>query len=289
VSAIGLATSGTGGAKACFGTDAKPVLCGRTAEAGVTAALLAGAGITGPPDAFENSRGFVHLFNDGIFDRRAFERLGRSWRMLDPGIDIKRVPVCLSAHAALDGVMDLMAAHGLEASTIRRVICEVGPIVTANLIYGEPRSVQEAQFSMPFVVGCMLVHGDVGLEHLRPEALAEPRLRAAMALVEIVTTERWADGSESARVFPEGAQVTIETHDGRRFEHFNGFARGTRARPLSEDEIAAKFLACTEDVLGLSAAEGLLDRLSRLEALPSARDLFHNGTCSLARSEPMLS
>ena len=130
--ALGLAVAGTGGLKACFGTDGKPVLCGRAAESGVVAALMAGAGVTGPWNAFEDSRGFAALFNGGIFDADALEMLGSGWRILDPGIDIKRVPVCLSAHAALDAVMDLMAEHRIAAEEIGRVVCDVGPIVTAN-------------------------------------------------------------------------------------------------------------------------------------------------------------
>src|SRR5450830_28431 len=50
-SALGLAVAGTGGLKACFGTDAKPLMAGRAAEAGVVAALLAAQGASGPHDA----------------------------------------------------------------------------------------------------------------------------------------------------------------------------------------------------------------------------------------------
>lgn len=272
--ALGLATAGTGGAKACFGTDGKPVLCGRTAEAGVTAAALARSGVSGPANAFEDSRGFARLFNDGILEADAVDGLGRAWRMLKPGVDVKRVPVCLSAHAALDGVMDLMAEHGIAASDIRRVVCDVGPIVTANLVYMDPATPQQGQFSLPFVIGCMLARGDVGLADIAEETLRDPAVRAGMAKVEMVTGAMWGEGSERARLYPEGAHVALETVDGRRLERFNGFARGTTARPLSDDELSAKFMACTMPVLGAASAESLLDRLRRVETLPSARDLL---------------
>jgi 2-methylcitrate dehydratase PrpD len=273
-SALGLAVAGTGGTKACFGTDGKPVLCGRAAESGVLAAAMAQAGVTGPHDAFENSRGFACLFNGGAFEDGAFDALGRSWRMLNPGIDIKRVPVCLSAHAALDAVMDLMTEHGIAAEAITRVVCDVGPIVTANLAYERPETPQQAQFSLPFVIGCLLVHGDVGLDQLKPETLADPRLRAAMDRVETITTARWTTNSEEARFYPEGAFATVETRDGRAVSRFNGLARGTRRRPLSDAEVAGKFMTCAGTVPGVPAAEELLYRLRRIEALPSARDLF---------------
>ena len=272
--ALGLAVAGAGGAKACFGTDGKPALCGRTAEQGVTAALMARAGCSGPLNAFEDSRGFAHLLNDDIFLAECFADFGGTWRLLTPGVDIKRVPVCLSAHAALDAVMDIMAAQRITASDITHVECDVGPVVTTNLVYDNPGTPQQAQFSLPFAIGCVLVHGDVTLAQLDQAILDNPALRAAMGRVTTVTTGRWKQGEEDARLYPEGAHVTVTTRDGRSFEHFNGFARGTAARPLSEAEIAEKFMTCASGAIGKSDAERLLGRLHALEALPSVRSLF---------------
>jgi 2-methylcitrate dehydratase PrpD len=272
--AIGLAIAGTGGAKACFGTDGKPALCGRAAEAGVVAALMAREGCSGPTNAFEDSRGFANLFNDRIFEAECFTRLGRDWRLLKPGVDFKRVPVCLSAHAALDAVMDIMAEHRIRAADIEAVICDVGPVVTANLVYDEPRTPQQAQFSMPFVIGCMLVRGDISLAELDQSVVDDPKVRAVMRRVKTVTTQRWTPGGEHARRYPEGAHVTVTTRDGRTFDHFNGFARGTTARPLSDDEIASKFVSCAAAPIGKEGADALLDKLRSLEMLPSARSLF---------------
>lgn len=272
--AIGLAVAGTGGAKACFGTDGKPALCGRSAEAGVVAALMAREGCSGPANAFEDSRGFANLLNDRIFLPECFAHFGRDWRLLKPGVDFKRVPVCLSAHAALDTVMDVMAEHQVRAADIENVVCDVGPVVTANLVYDDPRTPQQAQFSMPFAIGCMLVHGDISLGELSQNVVDDPNVRAAMRRVKSVTTERWTQGGEHARRYPEGAHVTLTTRDGRTFEHFNGFARGTTARPLSDDQIAGKFMSCASAPIGEQRAGALLARLRSLETLPSARSLF---------------
>lgn len=272
--ALGLAVAGAGGAKACFGTDGKPALCGRTAEQGVMTALLARAGCTGPVDAFEDRRGFAKLFNDGIFLGECFDDLSKTWRLLKPGVDIKRVPICLSAHAALDAVMDIMAAQKLKAGDVARVVCDVGPVVTANLVYNDPQTPQQAQFSLPFAIGCMLVYGDVSLAQLDPAVVKDPAVRSAMKRVGMVTTDRWAAGSEAARKYPEGAHVTVTSSDGRSFEHFNGMARGTTARPLSESEIAGKFMDCASPALGHAKADRLIGQFRVLETLPSVRSLF---------------
>jgi 2-methylcitrate dehydratase PrpD len=272
--AIGLAVAGAGGAKACFGTDGKPALCGRAAEAGVAVALMAQQGCSGPLNAFEDTRGFASLLNDKILLPDCFAHFGRDWRSLKPGVDFKRIPICLSAHAALDAVMDIMAGYKLTPDDIEVVACDVGPVVTANLVYDEPKTPQEAQFSMPFAIGCMLVHGDVSLEELTQSVVDDPKVRAAMKRVKTVTTEHWKAGSETVRRYPEGAHVTVTTRGGKTFERFNRFARGTTARPLSDEEIAAKFMSCASGPVGQQGAKALLGRLQALETLPSVRSLF---------------
>jgi 2-methylcitrate dehydratase PrpD len=270
--ALGLAVAQAGGAKACFGTDGKPALCGRAAETGVAMAELALAGMTGPADAFENSRGFTRLLNDGIWDGGAVEAIGRDWLMRAPGIDIKRIPVCLSAHAAVDALMDIVAEHGLDRSAVSRVVCDVGPVVRANLVYDRPVSPQQAQFSLPFCIGAALVQGDLSLASLAPEVLASREVRAAMDRVEVVTGPRW-DNLDFARAAPEGAIVTLVMADGRRLERFNAMARGTTARPLSDAEFDAKFLSCVAGPLRAKGAV-LLDRLRGIEAQDNLLDLI---------------
>ncbi len=271
--ALGLAVAGTGGVKACFGTDTKPVLCGRAAQAGMIAASLAARGVTGPADVFESPRGFARLFNAGVFDDRPFRELGQRWRLLDPGIDVKRIPLCLSSHAAVDGVLELLSEHQLGAPEVARVVCDVTPGVVANLAYARPQTVQEAQFSLNFAVACAVVLGDIRLQHLDAAVVTDPRVQDMMDRVGMLTSARWNEPHLLDR-FPEGAFVTLVTRDGRTIEHFSGRGRGTAARPLTDAELEAKFANCATGVIGASQAEALLGRLRRVEALRSARELL---------------
>ena len=101
-SALALAGAQASGPKVAFGTDAKPFLAGRAAAIGVEAALLAGKGLIGPPDIFEDPRGFLELLNDGRAEPGAIDDLGHMWRLVDPGIFFKQYPVCSAAHAAAE-------------------------------------------------------------------------------------------------------------------------------------------------------------------------------------------
>jgi 2-methylcitrate dehydratase PrpD len=273
-SALGMAVAGAGATKACFGTDAKPLLAGRAAETGVIAALLAARGATGPADALEHPRGFARLFNGGAFDGSEIDALAAGpWRLLDPGIDVKRIPLCLSAHAAVDAVRELVASHGIRAADVARVICEVPALVAANLVHPRPRTRQEAMFSMPFAVAATLLFGDVGLRQLADEVIADPRLVELMARVEMLTGPAWDDPSLRSTA-PEGARVRIELHRGGAVEGFCAAPRGAASRPLSAAEIDAKFRDCASLAGDAERAADLLRRLRTVEGLASARDLL---------------
>lgn len=281
--AIAFALCGTGGLRACFGTGAKPLLAAQAAANGVRAARLAARGLTVPHGVVEDPRGFARLIAADRFDPTALDALGRRWRLLDPGIDTKLYPVCLSAHAAIDAVRDLMAEQGLAPGDIRIVNCRVPPVVAANLTYDRPVTSGEARFSLPFAVACAMLHGTLTLDHLDEEALADPVLRQAIERVHMKADPEWNADPNRARTAPEGAEVDIGTTSGKRFVRFCASARGTAARPLSAVEHAAKFLTCAARAVGQDGAERLHRKLRRLEAesdLSRLFDLAHHGGCS---------
>ncbi|WP_050477988.1 MmgE/PrpD family protein [Herbaspirillum rhizosphaerae] len=274
-SALGLAVAGTGGMKACFGTDAKPLMAGRAAEAGVVAALLAAQGAGGPHDAFEHWNGFTGLFNHGEFNVAMIAQLGSQWFMQSPGVDLKRIPLCLSSHAAVDAAMAIVARHGIHADEIEEIVCDVPQIVFANLIYNKPATRQEAQFSMPFAVAVSLLYGTVELAHLDGAVLQEQRVLALMQRVKITVGPRWslAGACEAA---PEGANVLVKAAGRDWVEGFQTYARGAAQCPMRQEEIEDKFVKCVAagNPGGGNNAALLLSRLTSLDTLPSVRDLF---------------
>ncbi|MBK1836723.1 MmgE/PrpD family protein [Azospirillum sp. YIM B02556] len=272
--AIAFALCGTGGMRACFGTGAKPLLAAQAAANGVRAVRLAARGLSVPHGVVEDPRGFARLIATDRFDPAAVEALGRCWRLLDPGIDTKLYPVCLSAHAAIDAVRDLMTERGLTSHDIRSIQCRVPPVVAANLTYGQPATAGEARFSLPFAVACAMLYGTLALEHLDEATLADPLLRQAAGRVSMTADPDWNADPGRARIAPEGAEVSVETITGERLVRFCASARGTAARPLSATEHAAKFRTCAARAIGPDAAEHLHRKLCRIEAEVGLSGLF---------------
>lgn len=271
--AIGLAVAGAGGMKSCFGTDGKALMAGRASESGVMCALLAARGARGPDDAFENQNGFAALINGGVFDSTVFDTLGAEWSLLDPGIDIKRVPVCLSSHAAVDLAMQLVREYAVTHEDIDSIVCDVPPIVRKNLAYDIPNTIQEAQFSMSFAIATSLREGDLGLEHLNSEWICNDALRSLMARIHMRTGPIWDDSQQRATA-PEGASVTLRLRDGREYRAYRASAIGTASHPLSDDQLDGKFLSCANQVLDKGATRILLDNLRKMDSDLPARTLL---------------
>lgn len=269
-SALGIALAAAGGLKAAFGSDGKALNAGRTSAAGVTSALLAGEGSRGPLDLVEHPNGMAQMFNDGLLT--ALPTLGKEWGLLDPGVDLKRVPLCLSSHAAIDALREIQTAEGLAAQDIAEIVCDVPPVVIQNLVHDRPQSRQQAQFSMPFSLACAAVLGDVGLADLDRTTLAREDLRNLMERVRMHSSERW-----DARLLgqaPEGAWVSVRRHDGSVVERFCGNALGTAANPMNSEQLQDKFLKCSQGVLTPDQARKLLSDLGDLERVPFVRELL---------------
>ncbi|WP_296262326.1 MULTISPECIES: MmgE/PrpD family protein [unclassified Pseudomonas] len=268
--ALGIALCGTGGMKAGFGSDAKMLLAGRSSEAGVIAAWLAAHGSSGPQSVVEHEQGLAAMFNGGLL--KPSLTLGSRWSLIMPGVDIKRVPVCLSAHAAVDALREMFAAGDINVADIGEIVCDVPPIVIQNLIHDTPVTRQQAQFSMPFALGGTALLGDITLASLDPDVLARADLQQLMRSVRMCSSERWQPALlETA---PEGAWVRVVRRDGSSVERFCAMPLGSAARPLSGAQLHDKFMHCASQVLPVLRAQRLFDDLLRLEQLAQVRSLL---------------
>ncbi len=272
--AISFAAVQANGMGVILGYNAKPVLAGQAARRGLESALMAGQGHTVPEDAFEHARGFLQLMNNGECDRSALSALGKVWRLNEPGIAIKIAPVCSAAQAAIVVVRQLISDHKLDWEKISHVRCEVPHLVNISLIHNHPAVSSQAQFSMPFAVGCMLAFGKLGPEQISDETLENKVLQDAMAKVEMVEADD-LNGPEYQPHFPESARVTISMTNGDEFAGFLGAASGMPSNPMSDDALSEKFKNCVS-FAGWSddRADAVLERLWDIENAGPVRTIL---------------
>jgi len=274
--AISLASCQATGLRAMIGTDAKPYALGRAAQTGVQAARYAKAGLDAPRDAFESERGFLKVFADGHFDE-AYFALGARYSLVEPGIAFKLFPACSATQAATEAVLALAVEHRLKADAIVSIECEVTPLVAISLTYDRPKSLTEAQFSLPYAIGCALRYGSFGVAQMNTPSYEEPEMIAVMQKVRMIHNDALEATEAGRRQNPEGARVAIRLEDGSVLESYNGAATGMPNKPMPDASLDAKFMACTTPVFEKDQAAKLLAELRGLER---SNDAFTPGRAS---------
>ncbi|MGH9135713.1 MAG: MmgE/PrpD family protein, partial [Acidimicrobiales bacterium] len=225
------------------GGTVKRLHCGWAAHAGVSAALLAGEGFTGPPTVLEGRFGFFQAFLHGWFRSEELTgELGERWSIAD--ICVKPYPANHFTHAAIDAALELRAA-GLRADDVETAELRVATPTVRTI--GEPldrkqapQTGYEAQFSGPYAIAAALLGGSglgLGLRDFSDEAASDPRRRALMAKVTVI------GDPECDRIYPHQlpAVLAVRTRAGQQLEARVLHNRGGPQRPLSDDEQRTKF------------------------------------------------
>ena len=239
--AIGLAACGGGPMRVLAGTDAKPFMVGKASAAGIAAARAASCGLTGARQVFEAEYGFLAQMNGG--EVVATPPLGKSWRLITPGLFFKTSPVCSAAHAAAELLASLISEAGVRHSDIVKIKAEVPDLVAISLVHDKPRNSAEAQFSMPYALACTALTGRLTFADLDPSAIADP---VRGALMRTVTMRVAADLStvEMRETAPECARLRVTLRSGSVLQGFHEVASGMPARPWSDAAFDRKMAEC---------------------------------------------
>ncbi len=269
--ALAIAASMAGGLVANFGTLTKSFQVGRAAQSGLLAARLAAAGLTASPDAFEHPSGFLVAFSPAQPDlAKPFEPERKEWHLLRQGLNLKRYPVCYGAHRAIDAALDLVARHDLHAPEVERIRVSTGATQMLMLRNDRPHTALEAKFSLHFAMAAAVVARNVGLAQLTDEFVRRADVQSLFPRVSATTTTATLGGS----AFAPSESVEIVRSDGTVLASEEiVFAKGSRKRPLSRQELWTKFADCLGDGFAPSAAERAFDRLLNLERVNGAAEL----------------
>jgi 2-methylcitrate dehydratase PrpD len=266
--ALGLAASSAGGIFAFVGGGGavKRLHAGQAARAGLLAALLAEAGLAGPPDVLECPDGFFQAFSEGAAPP-ADLGIG-SGGLAITQCYIKPYPCCRHFHGALDALFEILRAQDLEPAMVARV--EVGTYAFAAA-HGAAAwdSLAGAQLSFPFVMATALNKRAVTLEHFFRACREDPGIGADCAKVRVSVDPECE--AKYPRFRP--AKVTLRCRDGRVFRQAVDEPLGAPANPLNDAALGAKYLDLTGPVLGAERAQATLAMLWRLDELADVTEL----------------
>lgn len=258
--ALGIAGTFTGGTWAFLADGAlvKRFHPGKAAETGVSAALLARSGLTGPAHVLDAEwGGFYNTYAPGVATpEQAVAGLGTDFHILNSGI--KPYACCRTIHSAVDAVLSIMAGAPEGSRSIARLVVHGNAQTKRQFERTDVRNLLEAQFSMPYCLAVAAESGRATLEQFQPLRTQEPEIRRLMELTHIRT-----DRVLGAKDYPS---LEVVFQDGRSEYLDVPFAKGAPEAPLSDHELSDKAATLLGPVLGESVAKELADEIWSLES-----------------------
>jgi 2-methylcitrate dehydratase PrpD len=244
------------------------------AQTAVTVTQLAEAGVRGFDAPLEGRAGFYALFAGGQYaTSNLLEDLGTRWHI--ESLSFKPWPSCRGTHAAIEAALSLRAQPGFDPLQVEAVSIEGGPV---QAMLAEPldrkRSPQtpiDAKFSLPFTVATALVHGAVTLDRFGAAGLADKKV---LALASRCQWQARADFGDAQAV---AGALRIRLRDGSQRSAEVLDPAGSPTRPLSDDQLVAKFIDCLGRAarpVAAQAAATLAARLLQIDREPDVAPLF---------------
>ena len=262
--AIALGASQSSGVMANFGTMTKPFHAGRSAQSGAPCGAARRERFHCIAGRSGTSAGFLSAVSPrGRMDVDAPVEAGKTWRILDEKLSIKKYPLCYCTHRALDAVLDLVKKTPIDPGKIDTVTVSTSPHYASILRNHSPQTALEGKFSMEFAMACALTTGRAGPAELRDDLVTSAEVQALMKRVRVHTDDREDPDMQGRAPYD---MVIVETADKRRLESAKvKHVRGGPELPLERDELWTKFEGCLRINPPAFAARDLFDALMALE------------------------
>jgi 2-methylcitrate dehydratase PrpD len=241
------------------GGEVKRVHNGIACAGGMRSALLAAAGLTGPPTIFEGERGILRVFSGVCNTAPIVESLGSGSAVLHAAI--KQFPVNASQHSPIELLDLLMNAHRFTARQVEKIEVGVNEAVTlhSGTIY-EPTEVIEAQFSLRFSLAIRLLKGSNNLEHYLNSGLwRDPEVLALGKKINLYADPSAHKEKRFAcrmKVFLAGGNVA---------EGYLPAPKGSFQNPLSEDQVREKFISLGSAALPRERLDRIVEKVENIE------------------------
>lgn len=239
------------------------------AKAGVEAALLAQAGITGPLDLIEGSSGWSKAVAAEI-DVMGLLAPMDHYRMFES--NLKPYPAVATTMAAISCAIELHQTVTIDTQEIEKIIIRLPKFVLGTPAAGEerryPKSLESAQHSLYYCVAIALIDGACGAAQFIENKLGLPAVQQILSRIELVEdpdlTKSWPTA---------GGSLSILMRTGTQFTKTLSNPPGHPKNPLSEKQIFDKFDVYVSPVLGKDKAANFYEQLKVIDSCENINQL----------------
>jgi 2-methylcitrate dehydratase PrpD len=262
MAAVSIAASMFVGQREAFGTMTKPFHPGKAAANGIDAARLAQHGQRAAADIFEAPGGYARSLSTRVDFARMIGDLGERWELLSN--TYKPYPCGIVAHPAIDGGLAL-AGRIADAAAIDAITLRCHPLVPELMGNPQPQDGLQARFSAIHGVAAALCDGQVGLAQYEDSRVTREDVKALRAKTTL---------APDVAVNRDEVYIEARLKDGSVIAHHVEHARGSLARPLTDEELLDKVRLLIDPRLGAGMAERIAAAVANLERAASLEAFF---------------
>lgn len=249
------------------GAGIKDMIMGWGNLSGIYAAKLAGIGFGGAEYALEGDFGFCKTAAVHYDMNRLSDRLGQYHEILFTGV--KPYACCRQHHAAIDCMLEIREKHPELSLTDVQSVKVRTFVVSSRGNKKRPITVQEAKYSIPYIMAVALKYGEVWRNQFTDELINSPDLVDFAARVDVVPDyeldklydEKW----------PSIVEVTLKS--GEVFTARHDLPKGEPEFACSEEDMIAKFMSLAGDAKSETECAKICNLILHLENLADVNQL----------------
>jgi 2-methylcitrate dehydratase len=235
-------------------------------RAGVTAAILAQKGFTGPVTIVESyERNFEkgNKLNVVTSPQKDFA-VSKAW--------FKPYEAYHVSHTSISAVIQLMKQDNIQPDQVDNVFIKGLPSRTnteRRRLTTIPRTKEEADHNLGFLIAMAVLDGQVGPDQYAKQQWKDPKVRQLISKVET------QGDAELAKDFPAKwtCIVEIKTKDGKVHTLKLDLPKGGPGNPLTDQEIESKFRNMASKLMPASQVDQIIKTVYGLDSLTSVSDL----------------
>jgi 2-methylcitrate dehydratase len=256
-----------------------------TAFGALEAVFLAAGGITGPLEVFEGNKGFMDSIAGPFeidWESEDLERVRRTF--------LKRYNAEIHSQSALEAILELREAHGLNPGDVERVDLDTFQVAYDIIGGGEEgakkeiRTKEQADHSLPYLLAVALLDGQVMPEQFAPERIVRPDVQQLLRRIEVHPA-----ADLSARFPAEHAcRVRVQLFGGAILAAEKSDYEGFLTRPMSWERARQKFERLAGPRVGaelLAELNGVVADLDERKARDLTALLERARACELTKGE----
>lgn len=251
---------------------------GLAAQAAVAAVQLAKRGIRGVQNVFEGADGFNRVYLHGRVDSDVVRNgLGERFELLN--LSFKPYPCCRDTHSSVDAILEIkkqLQCSPDDIDSIRVGVTAPGyqMVCVPEAVRLAPKTIVEAQFSIPYTVAAAWVDGPLRMDHFTEQGIKRADILKLAGRVKPHVDEGI---DKEWRRFVTPSKVVVVLRDGRTFEARVNYPKGSPKNMMTASELSAKSADCATYAakpMAADTAAKLASTVQKLESLPNISTLL---------------